>query len=528
MHGPGTPITRRTLLARLGAGAAGAYAGWRPGRGESATPSRTPVVVAQGSEPATLDPQFFESGDLANIENEIFDRLIAYDSEMRIAPDAATSFRVLPDHVTWQFKIRPGMTFWNGEPLDARAVKFTFDRVGDQGLRKQGLNDPYYGRVGFDHLTIVDDHTVNFVLKEPSIVFPVYTTFNPILAPGYYGSHGPQETAIRPMGSGPWMFEEWVKDDHLRLRANPRYWRGAPQIDTLIFRIVPDAATRMAMLERGEVDLVADLSPDDIARVESSKMLRVSKAVGGRRVHIALPTQNPLFKDRRVRQAFNLAVDFDTINKTILRGVAFGRMAVPVIGRTWVDPSIKPYGYDPQKAKALLQEAGWKPGTPITINTTNGRYVKDKELAQAVAGYLQQVGVDAETQVLEYSVYADRLRHAQFDMPYLIGLGTRFYGPDDLTVLIAPGFEGVEWIANTENGPRAKRLFDELVVTFDEKRQQQLVWQITRLFAEEAPWIFLWNQVALFGVNRRIDYQAVGNGEINFWRAGGRDVRFAG
>lgn len=279
MHGPDTAITRRMLLALLGAGAAGAYAGARPGRGEGAAPSQKPVVVAQGSEPASLDPQFAESGDLANIENEIFDRLIAYDSEMRIAPDAATSFRVLPDHVTWQFKIRPGVTFWNGEPLDARAVKFTFDRVGDQALRKQGLNDPYYGRVGFDHLTIVDDHTVNFVLKEPSIVFPVYTTFNPILAPGYYGSHGPQETTIRPMGSGPWMFDEWVKDDHLQLRANPRYWRGAPQIGTLIFRVVPDAATRMAMLERGEVDLVADLSPDDVARVESRSTLRVSKAV---------------------------------------------------------------------------------------------------------------------------------------------------------------------------------------------------------------------------------------------------------
>ena len=336
MHRRGT-LTRRALLGGLAAGAVGVRTGWWPSEAEGAAPQK-PVVIAQGTDPPTLDPQFAESGDLANIENELFSRLIAYDSQMRISPDLATSFQVMPDQVTWQFKLRPGVTFWNGEPVDARAVKYTFDRVGDQALRKQGLDDPYYGRVGFDHLTIVDNYTVNFVLKEPSIVFPVYTTFNPILAPGYYSSHTPAETAIQPMGSGPWMFDEWVKDDHLRLRANPRYWRGKPQVDTLIFRIAPDASTRMAMLETSEVDLVADLSPDDVARVEGRSTLRVSKAIGGRRVNISIPTQNPIFKDRRVRQAMNLAVDFDTINKTLLRGVAFGRMAVPVNGVTWIDP----------------------------------------------------------------------------------------------------------------------------------------------------------------------------------------------
>lgn len=526
MHRCGT-LTRRALLGGLAAGAVGARTGWWPSEADGAAPQK-PVVIAQGTDPPTLDPQFAESGDLANLENELFSRLIAYDSQMRISPDLATSFHVMPDQVTWQFKLRPGVTFWNGEPVDARAVKYTFDRVGDQALRKQGLDDPYYGRVGFDHLTIVDNYTVNFVLKEPSIVFPVYTTFNPILAPGYYSSHTPAETAIQPMGSGPWMFDEWVKDDHLRLRANPRYWRGKPQVDTLIFRIVPDASTRMAMLETSEVDLVADLSPDDVARVEGRSTLRVSKAIGGRRVNISIPTQNPIFKDRRVRQAMNLAVDFDTINKTLLRGVAFGRMAVPVNGVTWIDPKIKPYPYDPQRAKALLAEAGWKPGTAVTINSTAGRYVKDKELAEAVASYLQQVGMDASAQVLEYSVFTDKVRQGQFDMPYLIGYGSRFYGPDDLSIFMVPGFEGIEWITNTENGPKAKPLFDKLLVTFDPKQQQELTWEISRLFVEEAPWIFLWDQVALFGVNRRIDYQAVGNGEIDCWRPGGRDVRIIG
>lgn len=521
-------LSRRRLLRSVLAGLAAA----RFVRGSSSeaavAPPHSPVVIAQGVDPTTLDPQFEESGALANVEDEMFDYLISYDRDMKIVPDLAESYRLLPDRVTWQLKIRTGVTFWNGEKIDARAVKFTYDRIGDQSLRTQGLNDAYYPRVGFDHISVVDDYTVNFVMKKPTILFPVYTTFDPILAPDYYTKQSAQETAIKPMGSGPWMFKEWVKDDHLTMVANPTYWRGKPQIDTLIFKAVPDPATRVAMLEAGEADLIADLAPEDVARINANKALRVSKAVGGRRINISIPTQSPMFADRGVRQALNLAVDFDAINKTLLDGVAYGRMTGPTIGEAWVDPSIKPYPHDPDKARALLKKAGWNSSTAVTINTSNGRYLKDKELAEAVAGDLQKVGMNAQAQTYEWSVYSDRLRHSQFDMPYLVGYGSRFYGPDDLSILFAPGFEGFEWADHTTNGPEATKLMNQLLGTFDEKQQQQLAWKISRLFVEEAPWIFLWNQVALLGVNRRIDYTATGNGQINFWRPAERDARFTG
>lgn len=493
----------------------------------AAAAAQKPVIIVQ-AEVASLDPQFSEAGNLGNIEQHLFDFLIAYDKNMQIVPSAAESYTLQPDNKTWQFKIRKGIKFWNGEPLDAKAVKFTFDRIGNENLRKQGLNDPYYTRVGFDHIDIVDDYTVNFVLKKPTILFLVYTTFNPILAPQYYSTHTPQETAIKPMGSGPWILKEWVKDDHMTMTANPDYWRGKPPIDTLIWKPVPVPSTRTAMLQRGEADIIADLAPEDMDRVKNDPNLKVCIAPGARRISATIPTQFPLFKDKRVRQAFNYAVDFDAINKTILNGLAPARMNVPVSGDFWVDPSIKPYPYDPDKAKALLKEANWNPDSEITLYTPVGRYMKDTELAQAVAGYLQKVGVKVKVQNVDSTVFSDRTRKSSFDGPFILGLGSRFYGPDDVSVLFEPGFEGFEWVDNSEQGPAAKKLYEELQGTFDEKKQQQLVWQITKIFADEAPWIFLWRQASVFGVDKRTDWNCFSDYRIYFWLPNSPSTKLVG
>ncbi len=487
--------------------------------------STRPVVIVQGTDVPTLDPQFAESGHFGNIQHAMFDFLLSYNKNIEIVPDAAESYRLLPDRVTWQFKLRRGIRFWNGEPLDAKAVKFTFDRIANQDLRRQGLNDPYIDRVDLARVDVVDDLTVNFVLKKPNILFLVYTTFNPILAPGYYSKVTVQEAAIRPMGSGPWMFKEWKKDDHITLVANPNYWRGRPQIDTLIWGAVPETSTRLAMLQTGAADIVADLAPEDAPKVEADKNLRICRATGARRINITIPTQNPLFKDRRVRQAFNYAVDFDAINKALLNGLASGRMTVPVNGDYWVDPSIRPYTYDPARAQTLLREAGWNPNTAITIFAPVGRYMKDKEMAQAVAGYLQRVGVKAEVQTLEWSVYSSRSRRSEFTMPFFIGWGSRFFGPEDLAIVFEPGFQGFEWADNTESGPQAKRLYNELTGTFDVTKQRDLVRQISKMFVEEAPWIFLWRQASVFGVSRRLTWDCFMDYRIYFWLPGGQDVR---
>src|SRR5438093_8504797 len=172
-----------------------------PGSGSSSF--KTPIVT-QGVDPETLDPHFGESGISANVFQNSFETLVHYDRKMNIVPVLAESWQVLDDKVTWRFKLRQNVKFQNGEPFTAEAVKFTIERTMNEDLRKQGLNDPFPGRSGITKVNVVDPSTVDLVLKEPNIILPVFLTFLYILEPKYYASKSPQDTALAPMGTGPW------------------------------------------------------------------------------------------------------------------------------------------------------------------------------------------------------------------------------------------------------------------------------------------------------------------------------------
>ena len=162
-----------------------------------------PVVLLESTEPETIDPQFGESGVSANVFTNIFEALIDYNRALEFKPRLAESYEVLDDKVTWRFKLREGIKFWNGEPFNAEAVKFTVERTLDEELRKQGLNDPFQARTGIQKVVIQDNYTVDMVLEKPNIVFPVFVHFLYMLEPNYYSSKTPEETAIAPMGTGP-------------------------------------------------------------------------------------------------------------------------------------------------------------------------------------------------------------------------------------------------------------------------------------------------------------------------------------
>jgi peptide/nickel transport system substrate-binding protein len=475
------------------------------------------ITVIQGMDPVTLDPQFEESSPLSNILYLVFDRIVALDRDVNVKPMIAESFGPLEDKKTWRIVLKKGIKFWNGEPLNAHAVKFTIDRMGDENLRKQGLNDPFPARAGLDHVKIIDDYTVDIVLKKPNIMFPLFLQFVHVLEPNYYSTHTVQETAIKPMGSGPWIFKEWIKDDHLTVVANPDYWRGKPPIDTVIYRPVPEKSTRLAMLESGDADIVADIGPEDLPMIQKNPKLRFAKA-GGRRYAIHIPCRIDRYKDRRVRQALNHAVDFASINKFILSNLADKQLAVPVLGKYWTNPDIKPYKYNPEKAKKLLAEAKFPMDEEISIYTPSGRYVKDVEVAEAVAGFLRDIGLKAFAKTLEWTVFTQKIRSRTLDDLYLIALGSRFNGPQDLNIVMPKqAWDVTDWAENSENGPAFVKLYSELETTFDLKKQQAIVWEMSRLWAEEAPWIPLWDMQTLYGVNKRINWESSGNYRIELW-----------
>ena len=226
---------------------------------------------------------------------------------------------------------------------------------------------------------------------------------------------------------------------------------------------------------------------------------------------LGLIADKPPFDDIRVRQAVNYAVDVDAINKALLGGMAEPYAAVPMPPNN--SPNVKPYPFDQVKARRLLAEAGYADGFEVTLQTPNGRYLKDKEAAQAVAGYLAQVGITVKVEALDWSVFVPNwLNHKTSEM-FLLGLGGWFDGQGELSWLTdAVGRTG--WV-----NEKFMAAFEELTVTFDESRRQELIKEAQEVAAEEAPWLFLWRQPSIYGVNKNLKWEPRRDEYIFLWDA---------
>lgn len=519
-------LTRRSLLRNVALAAGGmvatsALAGCAtvaPSAPATSAPAvivkQKPVILLQGVDPESLDPQFGESGISAAVYVNTIESLVQYNRNMELVPLLCESYQVLDDNVTWRWKLREGVTFWNGQPFNAESVKFTVERTMNEELRQQGLNDPFPSRTGIQEVIIQDNYTVDMVLAEPNIVMPVFTYFLYMLEPSYYSSKTPQETALMPMGTGPYMVTDWVKGDHLTLEANPNYWRGEPPIKTLIYKPVPEKSTRMNLLLTGEADVVKDLDPDDLAALQGANNVRPSIAPGSRRTHIGIPTRVARYQDRRVREALRYAVDWQSLNDGLLAGLAVHRPTVLVTNEGWIPSSLNPWPYDPEKAKDLLAEAQFPMDEPITIYVPQGRYLKGEEVCLAIAGQFRNVGLNADVQVLDWTVFTDQMRsESGLDDLYLLGLGSRFNGPEDVSIVTTGQvWDQTGWIENTENGPKFGALYSQLRETFDEQAQHDLVAEMLDLFEQECVWISLWLQPAVSGATNCTDWEDWGGG----------------
>lgn len=522
--------TSALTAAGLGATLAGREAWLFPGLTPAFGQTQKPPTLVQGVDPETLDPHFGESGVMANVLGNVMEPLIAYDRRMRAVPHLAESYEVLSDKVTWRFKLRSGIRFQNGKPFGAEAVKYTIERTMNPDLRRQGLNDPFPARSGVTQVRVTSRDTVDIVLAKPNVILPVFLSFLYILEPEHYSTKPPRETSVSPVGTGPWRVEEWTKGDRLTMAAFDGYWRGAPRIKRLIWRPVPEKSTRMNMLITGEADIAVALSPDDLPIIDRVSKLRISIAPGSRRIHIGIPTDQPKYKDRRVRYALNHAIDWDGLAKGLLGRLAPERRSLVLVSSPqWLNPRLRPLEFNRARARTLLSEAGFPMSEKIRVYTPIGRYIKDKETAEAVAGQFREIGLQAEAVPLDWTIYTDKMRSpGGMDDLYLLGLGSRFNGPEDLSIVTTGQiWDQTKWIASTANGPKFNAMYKELIETVDEQRQREMAFQMQALFSEEAPWINLWVQPGASGVNRRLDWEDSGGGDrLNMWLPGEKDTRF--
>lgn len=368
-----------------------------------AQPANT-LTIAQAQDPQSWDPidTFFLAWGM--VGSSIFDGLVHRDLNMQIGPGLATSWEWIGENDDrLRFYLREGVSFHNGESFDAAAVKFTFDRLlGDEGAA--GPQQANYTSV--DRVEIVDDYTVDLVLgtPDPVLITKLAGYGAMIVPPGYVTDNEPEVFNRMPVGTGPFKVVEYVPDDHLTLEANADYFRGAPQVERVIFRFISEPSTRVAELQAGRVDIVQGV-PISLAG-------SVERAAGARIVAVGSPTVSSLrynhclapTDDVRVRQALAHAIDREGIIEAILEGYGTAITSFQSSMSFGFDPELEAYAYDPERATALLAEAGVAPGSTVQIDFI-GTDAIFREVAQAVASMLEAIGLQASLVTHETNTY---------------------------------------------------------------------------------------------------------------------------
>ena len=347
--------------------ASDAVQGWRPAADNSESMhdawvegSDTLVVGMRTDNLLTFDPAMFRSRETEAVLRNIFDSLVFRTHEGEVIPWLAHTWRALDD-TTFEFELVEGVTFHNGEPLTAEDVVFTFERILTEG-GVGGQTSPRAGLLGpIDRVEAVDDHTVRFHYREtfPQRLLEQALVHFQIVPKDHVEAVGVEEFARHPVGYGPYVFVSGSIDSQVTLRRNPDYWHGAPRLETLVFRMMPEPSTRVAALLSGEVHIIQEVPGDLVERIDAAPGVSVHTAPGTRAYFIELNVSKPPFDDVRVRQALNYAIDWENILSNIYRGYG-QRLSTGFLPSGFgFDPDLEPYPYDPERARELLREAGY-------------------------------------------------------------------------------------------------------------------------------------------------------------------------
>ena len=472
--------------------------------------------------PDTLDPGFGGLVASGYVMNQIFEPMIWHRPGLR--PDQeyfgglAESWEISPDATVYTFRLRPGVIFHDGTPLTAEAVKVSYDHIVDPNTKSRAAITalgPY------DHTEIVDELTAKVVFKEPNGAFlnnlasPLFSLSSPTALQKYGAEYG-----LNPVGTGPFVFKEWVQNDHVTVVRNPDYaWssaavttQGPPALEELTFRIIPDAATRVNALKTGEIDLAENLPPQDIAAFQQDDTFTLFNApVTGMPYSIMVNAQKAPTDDLTVRQALQHAVSQEEIVEALYQGVyepAHNIFLPPTLG---YDPALDTmYPYDPERAKALLDEAGWtmngdvreKDGQQLKLNFVNIANFGFDDISLVMQAQLQEVGIQSEISAQSFPTVGETYNKGDHH------LADFFYYADDPYLMralyacdqIESGFNWMHYC-----NPELDSLVQQGNATADPEQRRAIYAQAAKIVMEAAVVIPIYEQTAFFAGKQGIE-----------------------
>ncbi|MBI3270300.1 MAG: ABC transporter substrate-binding protein [Planctomycetes bacterium] len=381
------------------------------------------LLYGRGADSTNLDPHDIDDGESVKVANQLYEGLVTYAEDgPAIVPCLATDWKVSEEGTRWEFHLRPGVLFHDGSPFDAEAVVFNFRRILDEKHpHRYDAKFPYassYG--GIADLTALDTLTVVFKLKSPSAVFlPNLAMFSAYLVSPKALQEKKEEFPFNPVGTGPFTFERWDRDEKIVLAANPKYWGGRPACDRVVFRKIGENSVRFQLLKDGQLHIMDGVNFVDLDAVQADPKLSLLQVPGMNFSYLAMNTRRAPFDDPLVRKAVAHAVDRRKILKLALRG--YGETGPnPIPPTVWgYDKGIPEYAYDPALAKECLRKAGKADGFKLRLwAMPNPRpYMPEpKKVAQILQADLKEVGIDVTIHSPEWQSYLDSLKRGEHEL----------------------------------------------------------------------------------------------------------------
>ncbi|MAP17492.1 MAG: ABC transporter substrate-binding protein [Aurantimonas sp.] len=466
------------------------------------------LVVGQIAEPKSLDPQTVTATNDFRILVNVFDGLVRFKrGTLEVEPALATDWTVSDDQLTYTFDLREGVTFHDGTPFDAEAVKFTFDRMLDPDHPQHGTG-PFPLAFFFSMVEAVevpDPMTVTFQLKEPFAPFLSNLAYPTglIVSPSAVAESG-QGFARAPVGTGAFRFAEWTPDEAVTLARNPDYWDGAPSMETVVFRPIPDAAARASDMLSGGIDIMAEVPPASLAAFRDNPNFVVHEETGPHLWFLILNTREGPFSDKRVRQAVNYAINKESLIDDVLQGTAeIAAGPIPPAFDWANDGSVQPYPHDPEKARELIRQAGVE-GASLTFYVAEGGsgMLDPVAMAEAIQADLKAVGLNARIETYEWNTFLSNVNPGLAGKADMAEMAWMTNDPDTLPFLALrsdampeTGGFNAGYYANAE----VDRLLAEARRTTDPAARGALYNRVQAIIHEDAPWAFIanWKQNAV-------------------------------
>jgi len=454
-----------------------------------------------------IDPQL-HVGTIAETQlRHMYEPLVKFERDLTtISPCLATAWERIDD-LTVQFQLREGVTFHNGEPFNAEAVAYSVMRP----LSDETPGDARSTYTIISGVDVIDDMTVNVTTSSPDpALLARMTGFHMVIVEPGWAAQGIEVVSTEAVGTGPYKFVSWSPNEDLVVEANEEYWDGAPSIKKVRMTTIVEQATRVAALRAGDVHVAKDMPPEELDSINESGRSRAVRSVSNRVPFYFMTVEVPPLDNPLVRQAINYAANVSGVIEAIVLGNA---NRVSTILGPWVfghDPSLEPYPHDPDRAKELLTEAGFPDGIDIQIWHIQGRYPKDKEVAEAMAQEMEKAGIRCTPELREAATLTDMQIAKETPGLIFASWGNWFFDADNSFVPLF-GCEQAAAFGDWRRPYGCNQEFEDVIqaarIELDVEVRKDLYAQAQQILYEDAGALFMYQLVDMFGVDNWVRWE---------------------